>query len=153
MKRWLLRIPLVLILLLAGVAAALAEVSKLDPTVRIAVARLQKGEAPEAIGKAVSSTGELDVFIRGNVTREQLEAAGARVRSAIPGGIFTAWTPQNRLDAVAGLASVERIEGAQIAELNNDVGAASTNATLFRGNGPTFTGINGAGVIVGNVDT
>jgi len=153
MNRWLLRFSLILVLLLVGAAAAQAQISKLDPTARIALVRLQKGESPEAIGKAVSPVGELDVFIRGNVTREQLEAAGARVRSALPGGIFTAWIPQNRIDAVAGLAAVERIEGAQIAELNNDLGTATTNATLFRGPGPTFTGINGAGVIVGNVDT
>jgi subtilisin family serine protease len=156
MNRWLLRSLIVTTLLLLSAAAGLAAPSKLDPLARFAMTSLQEGKAPDDIRKAgvlsVTPAGELDVFIRGNVTREQLEAAGARVRTALP-GVFTAWIPLNRVDAVAGLASVERIEGAAIAEVNNDLGSASTNATIFRGPGPAFAGLNGAGVIVGNVDT
>ena len=57
------------------------------------------------------------------------------------------------VDAVAALASVRTIEGAEICETNLDNGVPSTNASLFRGPGPAFTGLNGAGVIVGDVDT
>lgn len=156
MNRWLLRSLIVTTLLLLGITTGFADLRKLDPTARITLARLQAGETAQAIrteGRlSMSSAGEMDVFIRGDVTRTQLEAAGARVRTALP-GIFTAWIPQHRVAAVAAIAEVSRIEGAQIAEANNDLGSASTDVTFFRGPGPTFTGPNGAGVIVGNVDS
>ena len=156
MNRWHSVSRLAGVLLLLAVTVAHAEVSKLDPAARIALARLRAGGSAQAIGAehrlSVSAAGELDVFIVGNVTRAQLEAAGARVRTDA-GGVFTAWIPMDKVDAVAAIAGVSHIEGAQIDEVNNDLGAASTKAAIFRGPGPSFRGINGAGVIVGNVDT
>jgi subtilisin family serine protease len=123
---------------------------------RIALQRLRAGESVQVLraeGRlSVSAARELDVFVVGDVTRAQLEAAGARVRTAVP-GVFTAWIPVDRIDAVAAIAGVSRIEGAEIDQAENDLGSASTGATIFRGPGPTFGGLNGAGVIVGNVDT
>ncbi|HKQ57658.1 MAG TPA: S8 family serine peptidase [Candidatus Eisenbacteria bacterium] len=137
-------------------SSAFADVSKLDPRARIALQRLRGGERANAIqgeGRlSVSAVGELDVFVVGDVSRAQLEAAGARVRTALP-GVFTAWIPEDRVEAVAALGGVTRIEGAEVDQVSNDLGSASTGATLFRGAGPTFAGLNGAGVIVANVDT
>jgi subtilisin family serine protease len=145
-----------MVLLLLTISTAFADLGKLDPAARIALSRLRAGETAQAIDDegrfSVTAAGDLDVFVVGDVTREQLEAAGARVRTAVP-GVFTAWIPQDKVEAVAALAGVSRIEGAQIDQITNDLGSTSSGATLFRGPGPTFTGLNGAGVIVGNVDT
>ena len=156
MSPWIRRPPLAAALLLACVSPALADLGKLDPVARIALHRLRVGESPQAIGRegrlAVGAQGELDVFVVGNATREELEAAGARVRTAVP-GVFTAWIPLDRVDAVAAIAGVSRIEGAEIDQVSNDMGTIAAGAAAFRAAGPTFTGLNGAGVIVGNVDT
>ena len=158
MIRWLPRsltlFAVAVALLVAG--AALADLSKLDPVARVALRQLQVGDVPfaqeDGTASAVSAPGELDVFILGSVSRAQLEAAGARVRSALP-GLFTAWVPVDRIEEVAALANVTRIEGATICEAENNLSVPTTGADLFRGPGPTFTGLNGAGVIVGLVDT
>lgn len=156
MTQWRRRSMLAALFLVASVSAAPAQNAKLDPLARIALQRLRGGESAQSIleeGRfSVSAVGELDVFVVGNVTREQLEAAGARVRTALP-GVFTAWIPADRIDEVAALGGVQRIQGAAIDEVTNDVGATVTGAATFRGAGPAFTGLNGAGVIVANVDT
>ena len=143
-------------ILLLVAAPAFADLGKLDPTARIALQRVRGGESIQAIqteGRlSVGGGGELDVFIVGSVSRAELEAAGAIVRTALP-GVFTAWIPLDRVEEVAALASVTRIEGAQIDEVTNDLGSTSTGAPLYRGAGPAFTGINGQGVIVANIDT
>jgi subtilisin family serine protease len=142
--------------LLVAAVPALADISKLDPIARIAMQRLMGGESAQSLrddGRvSVSVQGDLDVFVVGDVSRAQLEAAGARVRTALP-GVFTAWIPVDRVDDVAAIAGVQRIEGAAIDEITNDLGSASTGVNLYRGAGPAFTGLNGAGVIVGGVDT
>jgi hypothetical protein len=74
--------------------------SKLNARARIAMARLGAGGSPQALlaeGAAVTPEGALDVFIVGNVSRAELEAAGAHVRTELP-GLFTADLP---LSAVA----------------------------------------------------
>jgi subtilisin family serine protease len=156
MSRWIYRPLLPAVFLLTCVSPAPADLGKLDPIARIALHRLRRGESPRAIGDegrlSVSAQGQLDVFVVGNVTREQLEAAGALVRTAVP-GVCTAWIPIDRIEAVAAIAGVSRIEGAELDQVTNDQGAIATGAAAFRGPGPTFTGPNGAGVIVGGVDT
>ena len=156
MSRWIRRPPLAVALLLACITQAHADLGKLDPVARIALHRLRGGESPRAIGRegrlSVGAQGELDVFVVGNATREQLEAAGARVRTAVP-GVFTAWIPLDRVEAVAAIAGVSRIDGAEIDQVSNDLGAIATGAATLRAAGPAFTGLNGAGVVVGNVDT
>ena len=150
------RILMPALLLLGTAAPSSGDLGKLDPVARIALHRLQAGESAQAIGAegrlSVSAIGEIDVFVVGDVTRAQLEAAGARVRTAVP-GVFTAWIPADRVAAVAAIAGVSRIEGAELDQITNDLGSIATGAAIFRGAGPAFTGINGAGVIVGNVDT
>jgi len=153
------RFALLGILLLVA-APALADLGKLDPTARIALQRLRSGESVQAIqtegrfsvGLSSTGGGELDVFVVGDVTRAQLEAAGAIVRTSVP-GVATAWIPADRIEDVAAIAGVVRIHGAQIDEVTNDLGSSSTGVGLYRGAGPAFAGLNGAGVIVGNVDT
>ncbi|MBI1795511.1 MAG: S8 family peptidase [Candidatus Eisenbacteria bacterium] len=158
MTRWLPRFVLATLFIAAAAGAAFADSSKLDFFARTALANLRQGMAPAAIREegvtSVTDAGDLDCFIVGNVTRAQLEAAGARVRTAIESvGIFTAFIPAANVDAVAAIAGVQSIQGAQIEEAQNDASVPTTGASLFRGPGPTFTGLNGAGVIVGNVDT
>ena len=143
----------VLIVLVAG--QALAESSKLDPRARIAVSQLQAGVALDQLrqeGVAVSETGDIDAFITGSVTRQELEALGVQVRTALP-GIYTAFIPGDVIEQVAALPDVISIRGAvQLAE-NLNVSVPYTGASLLRGPGPTFTGINGAGVVIGDVDS
>jgi subtilisin family serine protease len=156
MTRWLPRIALVATLTALAFSAALAETTKLDLAARMAIYNLRHGSQPAAMREAgimaATEEGEIDCFIVGNATRAELEAAGARIRTALP-GIFTAFIPLSAVDAVSALAGVQKIEGAQIEEVENDVSVPTTNASLLRGAGPTFTGLNGAGVIVGNIDT
>ncbi|MGH7730245.1 MAG: S8 family serine peptidase [Candidatus Eiseniibacteriota bacterium] len=156
MTRWLPRVVLAALLTAVSLGTAFAESTKLDIAARVAIYNLRQGASPagmrEAGVMAATEEGELDCFVVGNVTRAELEAAGARVRTALP-GIFTAFIPLASVDAVAAIAGVEKIEGAQVEEAEHDVSVPTTNAGLFRGPGPTFTGLNGAGVIVGNVDT
>lgn len=156
---------LVVGMMFALCGSAFAESAKLDLSARLALAQMravasgtqanapadESADAPAEL--AINSAGELDCFVVGSVTRAELEAAGARVRSDLPGGIFTVFIPLDAIDAVSAIAGVERIEGAQIEALELDASVPTTNATLFRGPGPGFAGLNGAGVIVGNVDT
>jgi subtilisin family serine protease len=140
----------------AGLAGA--DVSKLDPRARIALRVAESVNAPggkiHADQPALNAENELDVFIVGDVSRAELEAAGATIRTEIPGAsLYTAYIPAAAVEQVAALAGVSRIIGAAPCEMENNAGSASTLATLQRGAGPTFTGANGAGVLVGDVDS
>jgi hypothetical protein len=134
---------------------AIAETSKLDARARVALAQLQSGAAPRTLvqrSAAVNELGEIDCFIVGNVTRAQLEAAGARIRTQM-GDVFTAYVPVEAMGAIEALAGVRAISGAAPVEEQNDLGVASTNANNLRGAGPAFTGLNGQNVLVGDVDS
>lgn len=141
--------------LMAG--SARAEFSKLSPRVRIAAEQLKAGANPRDMvreyGAAVNVAGDLDVFITGNVSRADLEAAGAIVRTELPNGIFTAFIPESAVDAVAALPGVRSIEGAVQCEPNVSVSVPTTMADIQRTAGPAFTGASGAGVIIGDIDT
>lgn len=141
--------------LVAG--SARAEFSKLNPRVRTAMAQLKAGGNPRDMvreyGASVNLNGDLDVFIRGNVSRAELEAAGAMVRTELPNGIFTADIPAGAVDAVAALPGVIAIEGARVCEPNLSFSVATTKADIQRLAGPGFSGANGAGVIIGDIDT
>src|SRR5580765_2656158 len=100
---------------LAAPWAQAQEHSKLDVRTRIALAH-RRGlsasiEAAREAGAAVNENGDLDVFIRGDVTRAQLEALGVTVRTELP-GLFTAYVPPDVVDQVAGLRSVKSFPGA-----------------------------------------
>jgi subtilisin family serine protease len=154
MKR-LLPLYLILGLLLVLVGQAPAESSKLDPRARIALAQLQSGALPSdlrASALSVTDEGQLDVFITGSISREELEALGVTVRTALP-GIYTAYVPAGVADQVAARADVTNIRGAAICQQYLDVSVPTTGANLLRGVGPGFAGINGAGVLVGDVDS
>jgi subtilisin family serine protease len=155
MGRWLRSVALAT-MFVGSLAAPAPAATKLDHAARVALHQLRAGAGAaslraEGIG-AATLDGELDVFIVGNVSRAELEAAGARVRTALP-GIFTAFVPVAAIDAVEAIAGVEKIEGAQICEVEHDLSVPTTGADLFRGPGPGFTGLNGAGVIIGGIDT
>ncbi len=144
-----------LLLLLSFASTAMAQVSKLDPRARLAVAQLQSGALPSVLrasALSVTDAGQLDVFITGSVSRSELEAMGVTVRTALP-GIYTAYVPVGIIDQVAALGDVSRINGAAVCEQFLDVSLPTTGANLLRGVGPTFAGINGAGVLVGDVDS
>ena len=149
------RLALVVSALLGLAAPAAGDLAKLDPRARIALQQLHDGVSPKRLVEsrvAANAAGELDVFIVGSVRRTDLEAAGARVR-AQAGEVFTAYVPPDAIERVAGLPGVRRVEGAAPVELEMNVSVPTTNATALRGVGPGFAGSNGAGVIVGDVDT
>ncbi|MEO5617614.1 MAG: S8 family peptidase [Candidatus Eisenbacteria bacterium] len=132
-----------------------ADLSKLDARARIALSEVQSGTSAAKLAErraAVNAAGDLDVFIEGSVSRVELELAGATVRTALP-GIYTAFIPATAIDAVASLAGVLAIRGSAPAELENDLSVPTTNASSQRGAGPTFTGLNGQNVLVGDVDS
>jgi len=144
-------VPAALVLLASTAYAQ----SKLDARARIAVSQMRAGvnlQELQSAGAAVTEEGQLDVFIRGTVSRGVLEALGVRVRSQI-GDIFTADVPVSAIDAVAALSGVQSVRGAARAELNLNVSVPTTGASALRGAGPTFTGVNGAGILVGDVDS
>src|SRR2546426_6530402 len=93
----------VLLLVLAA-QSAIADLRKLDPRARVALARLRAGAVLAEMrgrGMAVDARGDLDVFIRGSVSRGELEAAGAEVRTALP-RIYTAYVPAGATQAPGG---------------------------------------------------
>jgi len=150
-----LRLCILSALLVCVAGQSFAQASKLDPRARIALSQLQSGEPLAqmlATSQAVNAAGELDVFIVGDVSRSALEAAGARVRSQA-GRVFTAFVPADALSTVAALPNVARIEGAALCEPELDASVPATNASALRGAGPAFTGLNGEGVLVADVDT
>jgi len=147
------------VLLLAAVLAtpARADLSKLNPTARIAwqqaAALAASPNAEKFPGMlALTPLGELDCFIVGDASRAALEAAGAHVRTVAP-GVCTARIPLAALDAVTDLPGVTRVDGAMPLEPELDASVPATGASIVRGPGPLFTGLNGAGVVVGDVDT
>src|SRR5262245_49045124 len=150
------RFGLALVLLVSRVGDVSGDPGKIDARTRSALARLRRGDS--AIGSlrakesAIDRDGNLDVFVRGPVTRAELEAAGARVRTAFP-GLFTASIPVSALERVAALDGVTAIRGAAPCEPTLSVSVPATGAHLLRGPGPAFAGLNGQGVLVGVVDT
>jgi subtilisin family serine protease len=133
-----------------------ADGSKLDVHARMALAQMRSGAAPRDLmqmGAGVNENGELDVFIRGTVSRSELEAAGAVVRTEIPGIVFTAFIPAAAVSAVEALPGVERISGAVMCEEYLNTSVPTTRANLQRAVGPGFAGANGAGVLIGDIDT
>jgi len=143
------------VLLLTLAADGRADVSKLDPRVRAAAAAVRAGTSVaqlRANRTSVSDAGALDVFITGTTSRSELEAMGITVRTYLP-GVCTAFVPVGALDVLAQRSEVTGVHAATMCEASNDSGTVLTGATIERAAGPTFTGINGAGVLVGDVDT
>lgn len=142
------------------VAAPAFAASKLNPRARIALEQIRSGVSLDKMvssGAAVNDDGDLDVFIVGSTTRGELEAMGVRIRSEVntPYGIVrTAFIPVGVVDAVAGLQSVSRIDGATPTELEIDLSVPTTNANNLRGAAPGFSpGLAGTGVLIGDVDS
>ncbi len=155
MSLWPSRAALVVLLLSASWVYA-APATKLDARCRAAVACLRAGdrsiEMMRRSGMAVDREGALDVFIRGPVTRQELEAAGARVHTELP-GLFTASIPASAVDRVAALDGVIGIRAGAPCAPELDLSVPATGLQWLRGPGPAFTGLNGNGVLVGIVDS
>lgn len=138
-----------------AIAAESPAPTNLDPRARAAIALLRAGGAAaelDAQGYAVNALGELDVFVVGKVGRVELEMMGVKVRTDV-GGVLTAYVPFASIASLSGLPGVTRICGAVPVEPALDVSVPMTGATVFRGGGPDFAGANGAGVVIGTVDT
>jgi hypothetical protein len=150
------RLRLFGVFILVGVlaaGAAFAQTSKLNARARIALAQLEAGAVHTGASmESFNAQGELDVFITGSVSRATLEALGVRVRTELP-GIMTAYIPTTVVDAVAALPGVTTIQGAAPVDLELDASVPTTGAIALRGAGPNFTGLNGQGVILGDVDS
>ncbi len=141
------------LLLLAS--AALAASSKLDPHARAALAQLRAGASVQTLRAnrmSVSDVGDLNVFITGSVSRADLEAMGVTVRTFLP-GVCTAYVPAGVIDQLALRTDVSQIRAAVLCEQSNNISIPLTGAGALRGAGPAFAGFNGAGVLVGDVDS
>ena len=153
MKRLATFVSVLALLLIAAGASAMT--SKLDPRARAAVMQIRAGATRaqlSATNAAVSENGQLNAFITGSVSRSELEAMGITVRTALP-GIYTTYIPAGTVDALAARADVTQIRAAAPCQTTLDVSVPAVNGAIQRGPGPTFSGINGAGVLVGDVDT
>lgn len=142
-------------LLLLPTLAGAQQFSKLDPRARIAISMLQSGTSAKAardLGMSVGDTGLLDVFIRGSITKGELEALGVNVRTAM-NGLYTADVPVELADLLASDPRILSIRGAVMCTPNLDASVPTTGASVLRGPGPNFTGLNGAGILVGDIDT
>jgi hypothetical protein len=134
---------------------ASADLRKLDARTRFEYEQLQSGLPAQALrdrGFAVPSEGTMEVFVRGDAGRAALEAAGARVRSALP-GICTADLPFSAVEPVSDLPEVTAIVASMAVEDMTDISVPATGASALRGPGPLFTGLNGEGVLVGIIDS
>lgn len=131
--------------------------ARLDPRCRIALAGLLAGAEPRVLREdrrlAVTEWGDLDVFITSSATREELVAAGARIRSVLPGGMYTAYVAPADLPRLTQLAGLKRIAGAVSLEPELDASVPATGASALRGPPPLFPGGNGQGVLIGAIDT
>lgn len=155
MLRFVQRIVPAFLILCLGAGASFADLAKLDPRARAALGLLREGTSVEARkdrSAAINNEGMIDAFVVGPVSRFELEASGAIVRTALP-GLFTAYIPASAIEAVAALGGVQKIQGAAPVELELDTSVPTTNAHLLRGAGPLFTGLNGQGILVGDVDS
>lgn len=142
------------LLALAALPAA-AQTSKLDPLARRALQAASGGATLESVnanGIALNSSRALDVFILGSASPAALEAAGATVRTVLP-GMVTAYVPADAVERVAALPEVTLVRGATRVRPLLDASVPATGATPQRGPGPDFAGRNGAGVVIGIVDS
>src|SRR6185369_9412145 len=87
-----------------------------------------------------------------NASRAELVAAGARVRTSLP-GLCTASIPVAALARVEALTGVTAIRGGVRCSPELNVSVPTTGAQLVRGVGPAFAGLAGQGVLVGVIDT
>ncbi len=130
------------------------QTQKLNPILRVALA--QEGAAgPTSFGSLAATqapSAGYEVFIRGTVATADLEALGVEVRTDL-GDIKTAFIPEAALAAVSSLPDVERIEGAVPVEMEHDLSVPATGAPTLRGGPPNFFGINGSGVVIGDIDS
>lgn len=132
-----------------------ARLAKLDPRVRAGLYELSKGTAAaslQAQGYCVTVDGQINAFVIGDATTEALEAKGARIR-AQAGLVRTAFLPPAAIEGIAALPGVTRIVGAIPGTPALDVAVPTTGADLLRGPAPAFAGANGAGVVLGVVDS
>ena len=137
----------------AGIASA--DLRKLDARTRFEYEQLQSGLPAQSLrdrGFAIPSEATMEVFVRGDAGRAALEAAGARVRSALP-GICTADLPLGAVEPVSDLPGVTAIVASMAVEDQTDVSVPATGASALRGPGPSFAGLNGEGVLVGIIDS
>lgn len=129
--------------------------SKLNTLLKVAVDR---GGVSQARGGSLPLSGVTkpvpgyEVFIRGNVSRTELEALGVQVRTDL-GDIKTAFVPETALGVLTQNPNVVRVEGAAPVKLEHDLSQPALGTAALRGPGPTFAGLNGAGVVVGAVDS
>jgi subtilisin family serine protease len=137
----------------AARAQAQVQLEKLNPVLRVALAQ-EGAQTPNPLRSMAASQTEpgYEVFIRGPVSVGELTALGVEVRTDL-GDIKTAFVPEAALAAASSLPDVQRIEGAVPVDLENDLSIPATGADALRGGPPNFLGVNGAGVVIGDVDT
>lgn len=154
MHLWFARIGFPLIVVALAAAPCLADLRKLDARARIAYETLRGSvrlDRTRARAQSIDEQGRIDAFVTGKVRREELEAAGAIVRTSLA-GVHTVSIPVWAVERVSDLQRVDGISGSVMLEreLNNSVPAIGVSNA--RGPGPIFAGLNGQGVIIGTLD-
>jgi subtilisin family serine protease len=126
----------------------------------VTVSGAQKAFPKKLLGVKVGSVqGKqevlVDVLIQGAASAiPKLTQMGATIRTVTPSGIMTATVPLSKIQAMAALADVDRMEAAKRMRIYNDNSNALTTSPAG-----TSVGMNnarstkGAGVIVGVIDT
>lgn len=107
----------------------------------------------EAVGKGAKAAKPdatmAQILVQAQCDADALRAAGMEVRSEI-GDVFTGAIPLNKLEKLAKVDGVERIESAREMVNEMDLAIVDTRVNLVHSGPP---GRRGAGVIVGVVDT
>lgn len=127
---------------------------KLGPRVRQAIALYQKGASLSYLrsnGYCIDQYGHLDVFIRGNINKRDLEALGVTVRTQLP-GICTATVPRSVMESLLRKNFVHSVLGAAKMKEATVTSVPATGISSHRSSGPVFEGLNGEGVLLGIVD-
>ena len=137
----------------SATSTALGAEDKMD---RVLAAAVSKGPGDKKPGVAEDAQGAIDVLIDADTAAiPKLAALGVTVRTVTSSGVMTARVPLVKMNAVASLAEVRRVEAAKSVRKMMDVSKGLTGldvpADMRPTDGTPHTG--GANVIVGVLDT
>lgn len=137
---------------LSALAGAGEPSAKYDARLRVMLAEYS---SVHTNGSQLPVDRMLRVFVRGDgaVLKKEIEQRGGVV-GAVLKFMVTARIPASRLEEIAALQSVERIEASAPVELDNDSSVVHISANrVHRGELPLVRPFTGKGVIVGLIDS
>ena len=110
------------------------------------VARQRCGVMSKSVGNMVSSPS-MPVFVKVR-DKEVLRSNGFMILAEF-GDVYVVSSPVSRLESLASLEGVERVEAGRPCEITNNDAAAMTHADILHSGSPDYTG---KGVVVGVMD-